>query len=98
MSEPAGGTGLLERTDLAAASDTPWQTLLWNDPVNLEHVVTHVLMEVLGCPKDRAQMLMLRAHTEGRAAIFDGPQDKCQSIADRLGAHGLWATIEKAGS
>jgi ATP-dependent Clp protease adaptor protein ClpS len=78
--------------------DTPWQTLLHNDPVNLTDWVTTALMQVLKVDQASAENLMLRAHTEGSAAVFDGTMAECQKIAEQLMTYQLWATISKAGS
>jgi ATP-dependent Clp protease adaptor protein ClpS len=94
---PQGSTGLLERTDEATASDTPWQVLLHNDPVNLPGYVTGVLVKVLEVSKDKAETLMLTAHTTGKAAVSDGTLAECEGLAAALMAHTLWASIEKAG-
>lgn len=98
MPDPIGGTGTLEQTDLSLHTDTPWQTLLHNDPVNLAEVVTTVLMTVLGIGKDAAERLMMTAHIDGKVGVFSGTQAECEAIAVRLGAYSLWATIEKAGA
>jgi ATP-dependent Clp protease adaptor protein ClpS len=95
-----GGTDLLERVKVHSdpAADTPWQALLWNDPVNLADVVTKVLIKVLGIDEPTAHRLMMTAHMEGKAAVYSGTQEQAQAIADKLGSFNLWATVEKAGS
>lgn len=95
---PSGGLGLLESTLEATNLDVPWNTLLWNDPVNLAPVVSGVLVKVLKVSPQKAQSLMLTAHVEGKAAVYSGSQEACQQIADALASFALWATIEKAGA
>lgn len=98
MTQPDGGTQLLERAQENTSADTPWQVLLHNDPVNLTDYVTKVLMTVLPCDKDTAERFMLLAHTEGRTAVASGGREQCEAIANKLMAHTLWATLEKSGS
>lgn len=97
-SSPLGSTDVLERVQEDTSTDTPWQTLLWNDPVNLVDYVTAVLMQVLECDQAKAEHHMMVAHTEGKAAVFSGTRDKAELIAEKLMAKTLFASIEKSGS
>lgn len=97
-SAPTGGTSLLDRTEEATKNDTPWQVLLHNDPVNLVTYVTATLVAVLDVSVEKAEQLMLTAHTEGKAAVFAGTFPEAENIMTRLQAHTLWATLEKSGS
>ena len=42
--------------------DTPWTTVVWDDPVNLMSYVTHVFRTYFGYPRAEAERLMLRVH------------------------------------
>ena len=90
-----GGTDVLERTAEVSSLDQPWQTLLWNDPVNTTQFVTLTLMDILDITRDTAERLMLLTHTEGRTSVKQGPKDTCLVTAQALGAAGLWATMQK---
>jgi hypothetical protein len=57
----------LPDVDDATVGDSPWVTIVWNDPVNLMSYVTHVLMELFGYPREHAEKLMLDVHQKGRA-------------------------------
>ena len=63
--------------------DTPWVTIVWNDPVNLMSYVTYVFQQVFGYSKRKAEKLMLDVHRKGRAVVSSGTRDKepssCQS-------------------
>lgn len=98
MSTPTqAGTDTLERTHaLEELTGAPsWQVVLWNDPVNLLEYVTSTLMRVLGLPRLEAESLMLLAHIEGKAPVFEGARQDCETIANKLMAATLWATLEK---
>jgi hypothetical protein len=43
----------------AAATSGPWQTVVWNDPVNLMSYVSHVFRTYFGFSRERAERLML---------------------------------------
>ena len=42
------------------SGDTPWVTIVWDDPVNLQSYVTYVFMELFGYSKAKATELMLQ--------------------------------------
>jgi ATP-dependent Clp protease adaptor protein ClpS len=87
----------LERTEVdeVAAGDTPWQTIVWNDPVNLMSYVTYVLQKLFGYSKDKATKLMLDVHHKGRAIVSSGTRDKVETDVAKLHAAGLWATMQR---
>ena len=49
------------------APDTPWITIVWNDPVNLMSYVTWVLQNHFGYSRKKSEKLMMDVHTKGRA-------------------------------
>lgn len=87
-----------ERTALAGsvAPDRPWQTVVWDDPVNLMSYVTHVFREYFGLPRAEAERLMLAVHNEGHAVVAEGPREKMEMHAQAMHDYGLWATVRRA--
>lgn len=75
--------------------DTPWVTIVWNDPVNLMSYVTHIFVTVLGHPKKIAEKLMLDVHHKGRASVSTGSREKVEADVLKLQAAGLWATMQQ---
>jgi ATP-dependent Clp protease adaptor protein ClpS len=78
-----------------AAADEPWQTVVWNDPVNLMSYVTYVFQKLFGFGRDRATKLMLDVHHKGKAIVTSGTKDKVEGDVAKLHAAGLWATMER---
>jgi ATP-dependent Clp protease adaptor protein ClpS len=76
-------------------ADTPWITVVWNDPVNLMSYVTHVFMTVFGYPKDKATALMLDVHHKGKAVVSSGPRERMEGDTATLHGYGLWATVQR---
>jgi ATP-dependent Clp protease adaptor protein ClpS len=74
--------------------DTPWQTIVWNDPVNLMSYVTYVFQKLFGYSRDQATKLMLDVHHKGRAIVSSGSKEKVEGDVARLHAAGLWATMQ----
>jgi ATP-dependent Clp protease adaptor protein ClpS len=73
--------------------DTPWVTIVWNDPVNLMSYVTYVFQKVFGYPKSKAQKLMLDVHHKGKAVVSAGAREAMERDAEVLHGYGLWATV-----
>ncbi|WP_130288930.1 ATP-dependent Clp protease adapter ClpS [Pseudonocardia sediminis] len=82
--------------DEASASDTPWQAIVWNDPVNLMSYVTYVLQKLFAYPEPKATALMLDVHHKGRAAVSSGDKEKVEGDVAKLHAAGLWATMQRS--
>ena len=92
---PAGGTAVAERPVEQLIAQTPWVTIVWDDPVNLMSYVTHVFISYFNYPKKKAEKLMLQVHHEGKAAVSNGTHEKAESDVARLHAAGLWATMQQ---
>ena len=76
--------------------DTPWQTVVWDDPVNLMSYVTHVFREYFGLPRAEAERLMLAVHNEGHAVVSQGAREQMELHAQAMHDYGLWATVRRA--
>ena len=76
-----------------AVLDTPWVTIVWNDPVNLMSYVTYVFQTVFGYAKPKAEKLMLDVHHKGRAVVSSGAREAMERDAETLHGYGLWATV-----
>jgi ATP-dependent Clp protease adaptor protein ClpS len=80
--------------DDVTVTDKPWIVVVWNDPVNLMSYVVFVFQKLFGYSREKATRLMMQVHQDGKAAVSDGPREKCEGDVARLHAHGLWATME----
>jgi ATP-dependent Clp protease adaptor protein ClpS len=77
------------------AVDTPWVTVVWNDPVNLMSYVTYVFMTYFSYPREKAEHLMMQVHHEGRAVVSAGTREAMERDVEALHGYGLWATLTK---
>ncbi len=84
--------GTVARED--EATDNPWVTLVWDDPVNLMTYVTYVFQKLFGYSEPHATKLMLQVHNEGKAVVSSGTREKAELDVFRLHEHGLWATMQ----
>ena len=87
----------LEETDLddLTATDGPWQTVVWNDPVNLMSYVTFVFQQYFGFAREKAEKLMLQVHHDGRCIVSSGGREEMERDVRAMHEYGLWATLEK---
>lgn len=87
-----------ERVDVdrSEQSAPPWQTVVWNDPVNLMSYVVHVFREYFGYSRADAERLMMSVHHDGHAVVAEGAREQMELHAQAMHDYGLWATVRKA--
>jgi ATP-dependent Clp protease adaptor protein ClpS len=88
----------LESTELHEQTvlDSPWVTLVWNDPVNLMSYVSYVFRSYFGFSRDEADRRMLQVHNDGRAVVATGSREEMERHVEAMHDFGLWATLQKA--
>lgn len=84
--------------DQALRADRPWQTVVWNDPVNLMSYVVFVFKEYFGYAHSEATRLMLAVHNDGHAVVAEGPREQMELHAQAMHDYGLWATVRQVTS
>jgi ATP-dependent Clp protease adaptor protein ClpS len=82
-------------TELASLTDTPWVTIVWNDPVNLQTYVSYVFRTYFGFSAAEAERRMLLVHNEGRAVVASGGREEMERHVEAMHDYGLWATLAK---
>nr|WP_036319260.1 ATP-dependent Clp protease adapter ClpS [Microbacterium indicum] len=87
-----------ERVAEEAALDpqTPWQTVVWDDPVNLMSYVVRVFREYFGFTQEKATERMLAVHNDGLAVVAEGAREQMELHAQAMHDYGLWATVRRA--
>lgn len=87
----------LEDLDLEYAYDEArlWQCVVWDDPVNLMPYVTFVFMTHFGYSEEKAAILMMAVHNEGKATVSSGTREQVERDVSAMHSYGLWATAEK---
>jgi ATP-dependent Clp protease adaptor protein ClpS len=82
--------------DEITLADTPWVTVVWNDPVNLMSYVTYVFQKYFGYSKKKAEKLMLEVHEDGRSVVSSGSREEMERDVQAMHEYGLWATLQKS--
>ena len=88
-------TAPIEQADVLPEIDTPWVTIVWNDPVNLMSYVSWVFQTYFGYSQEQAEKLMMQVHTEGRAVVSRGTREKMETDTEAMHGYSLWATFRK---
>jgi ATP-dependent Clp protease adaptor protein ClpS len=82
--------------DEGIALDSPWVTLVWNDPVNLMSYVAYVFRTYFGHSRSQAEKLMMQVHQEGRAVVSTGSREEMERDVEAMHGYSLWATCQRA--
>ena len=77
--------------------DSPWVTIVWNDPVNLMNYVSWVFRSYFGFSRAEANVRMLQVHHDGRAVVATGSREEMERHVEAMHDFGLWATLARAG-
>ena len=85
-----------QETRTKDATDTPWNVVVHNDPVNLMSYVTRVFRKVFGYSKERAERHMLEVHHKGRSIVWNGQRERAEAYVQQLHGYLLLATVEKS--
>lgn len=93
---PAGGTAVADRPVEETVAQTPWVTIVWDDPVNLMSYVTHVFVSYFNYSKTKAHKLMLQVHLQGKSVVSSGSREEMERDVTAMHEYGLWATLDKA--
>lgn len=92
--EPVTGLTLDEQL----LAERPWQTVVWDDPVNLMSYVSYVFRTHFGFDQSRAESLMLQVHNRGSAVVAEGSRESMELHVEAMHGYGLWATVRQAGT
>jgi ATP-dependent Clp protease adaptor protein ClpS len=76
--------------------DSPWNVVLYDDPVNFMGFVTMVLRRVFGYSEAKAEELMLQVHHDGKSVVWTGVREQAELYAQQLQAHRLLASMQRA--
>ena len=83
-------------TATTTEEDTPWNVLVFNDPVNLMPYVTMVFQKVFGYSEAKATQMMLDVHQKGKCVAWSGEREKAEFYVQQLQGHQLQASMKKS--
>lgn len=86
----------ITETETETSLDTPWNVIVYDDPVNLMSFVTLVLRRVFGYPQQKAEALMMEVHKRGLSVVWTGEREKAELYVQQLQTYQLLAAMKKA--
>lgn len=76
--------------------ETPWNVVVYNDPVNLMSYVTKIFMKILGFSLEKAEQHMMEVHKKGRSIVWSGEREKAEFYIQQLHGALLLASLERS--
>ena len=83
-------------TETETDLDTPWNVIVYDDPVNLMNFVTLVLKRVFGYPQAKAESLMMEVHKAGKSVVWTGEREKAELYVQQLQSFQLLAAMKRS--
>jgi ATP-dependent Clp protease adaptor protein ClpS len=85
----------IEDLDEVTDLNRGWNVIVWDDPVNTMQFVVLVFRSLFGFSHEKATVLMLQVHHEGKSIVATEPQSLAEKYCAALHEFGLLATIEE---
>lgn len=76
--------------------DTPWNVIVFDDPVNLMSFVTLVFKRIFGYSQEVSEKLMLEVHNTGQSVVWTGAKEKAEFYVQQLQSYQLNASMQKS--
>lgn len=86
----------ITETETETDLDTPWNVIVFNDPVNLMSFVTMVFRRVFGYSDEKASKHMLEVHQLGQSVLWTGAREKAEMYVQQLQSYQLLTSMQKA--
>lgn len=83
-----------QRTRTVPAIEPSWKVVVLDDDVNLMIYVVHVFRKVFGYEMERARVLMLEVHQQGRSVVWTGSREAAEHYVHSLQQWHLRAKLE----
>ena len=83
------------QTQTVTQKETPWNVVVFDDPVNLMDYVTLVFKRVFGYSAAKANRMMIEVHEQGRSIVWTGGRERAEFYVQQLHGLQLRATLEK---
>lgn len=82
--------------DVVTQVESPWVTVVFNDPVNLMSYVTYVFRSYFGYSTAKSEKLMYEVHEQGRSVVSTGSRETMERDTQAMHEFGLWASCMPA--
>lgn len=76
-------------------ADSGWKTILFNCECHTFDQVERVLIKATRCSLAQARAWSNEVHVKGSAVVYRGPRERCEAVADVIGAIGLQVNVSQ---
>jgi len=83
-------------TETETDLDTPWNVIVYDDPVNLMSFVILVLKRVFGYTQQKSESLMMEVHKAGKSVVWTGEHEKAELYVQQLQSFQLLAAMKRS--
>lgn len=88
-------TAVITETEQDTDLNSPWNVIVYNDPVNLMPYVTMVIRRIFGYSQEKATEMMLDVHEKGLCVVWSGEKEKAEHYVRELQGYQLLASMKK---
>ena len=88
-----GSAEVSERVDDGTLGVGGWRTILFNCDCHSFDEVERVVVQAIHCSLARAREISHEVHTKGSAVVYKGVRERCEAVADVIGATGLQVKV-----
>ena len=89
------GLAPTEETTDTGSTGHAWRTVLFNCDCHTFDQVERQLIKATRCTLSRARQLSSEVHNKGSAVVYNGPLERCEAVAECLGAIGLLVNVSQ---
>lgn len=86
----------LIQNDTSTILGKPYNVILFNDDSHDMVEVVNQIIKATGCDQSKATLIMLEAHSAGRAIAYSGGKERCEHVESILAEIRLGTKIEQA--
>lgn len=80
--------------DVSSDVELPAKVILFNDEWHTFDEVINQIIKAVNCSRDKAEVLTLEVHNQGKACVFEGQFSECLSVSSVLEEIALHTHIE----
>ena len=90
-----GAAEIEERVDDGTTGAGGWRTILFNCECHSFEQVEAVLLKAVRCSLSQARAYSWEIHSKGSAVVYQGALERCEAVADTIGAIGLQVKVSQ---
>ena len=91
------GSAQIQKVEDPADSerDSGWNVILFNCDCHTFEQVEGILLKAVRCSLSQARVFSWEVHSKGSAVVYQGALERCEAVADVIGAIGLQVKVSQ---